>query len=97
MRQAQRKAVRGHLAARQAFLDGGSEAQVNAAYLAAAGHTDSDLPYNNIVGLNENGATLHYQYKGVERPSRVALAADRCRRGGGRLRLRHHPHLGNAR
>jgi Xaa-Pro dipeptidase len=69
MRQAQRKAVRGHLAARQRFLDGGSEAQINAAYLAAAGHTDSDVPYNNIVALNENGATLHYQYKNFETPS----------------------------
>jgi Xaa-Pro dipeptidase len=68
MRSAQRKAARGHMAARQAFLDGGSEAQINAAYLAAAGHTDSDVPYNNIVALNENGATLHYQYKSFEAP-----------------------------
>ena len=68
MRRAQRKAVAGHVAARQAFLDGGSEAQINAAFLAAAGHTDSDVPYNNIVALNENGATLHYQYKSFEPP-----------------------------
>ena len=68
MRQAQRKAVRGHLAARQAFRDSGSEAQINAAFLAAAGHTDSDVPYNNIVALNENGATLHYQYKQFDAP-----------------------------
>jgi Xaa-Pro dipeptidase len=68
MRRAQRKAVRGHLAARQAFLDGSSEAGINAVYLAAAGHTDSDVPYNNIVALNENGATLHYQYKSFEQP-----------------------------
>ena len=39
------------------------------AFLAAAGHTDSDVPYNNIVALNENGATLHYQYKSFEVPS----------------------------
>ena len=68
MRLAQRKGVRGHLAARQAFVERGSEAQINAAYLAAAGHTDLDVPYNNIVALNENGATLHYQYKNVEAP-----------------------------
>ena len=67
-RQAQRKAVRGHLAARQAFRDRGSEAQINAVFLAAAGHTDSDVPYNNIVALNENGATLHYQYKSFDSP-----------------------------
>jgi len=70
MRRAQRKAVRGHMAARKAFLDGGSEAQINGAYLAAAGHTDSDVPYNNIVALNENGATLHYQYKSFEVPAK---------------------------
>jgi Xaa-Pro dipeptidase len=69
MRRAQRLAVRGHLAARDAFHAGLSEAGINAAYLAAAGHTDSDVPYNNIVALNENGATLHYQYKAFEAPS----------------------------
>ncbi len=69
MRQAQRRAVPGHLAARAAFHAGGSEAQIHAAYLAATGHTDFDLPYNNIVGLNRNGATLHYQYKSTQVPS----------------------------
>jgi Xaa-Pro dipeptidase len=68
MRRAQRKAARGHLAARQAFAGGMSEAQIHAAYMAAAGHTDYDLPYNNIVALNENGATLHYQYKDATAP-----------------------------
>lgn len=70
MRLAQRRAVPGHLAARAAFQAGASEAQVHAAYLAATGHTDLDLPYNNIVGLNQNGATLHYQYKDVQAPAR---------------------------
>jgi Xaa-Pro dipeptidase len=68
MRKAQRKAVSGHIAARAAFRAGESEAGINMAYLKAAGHTDSDVPYNNIVGLNENGATLHYQYKSFEKP-----------------------------
>lgn len=68
MRLAQRRAVPGHLAARTAFQAGGSEAQIHAAYLAATGHTDYDLPYNNIVCLNQNGATLHYQYKSTDVP-----------------------------
>jgi Xaa-Pro dipeptidase len=68
MRKAQRKAARGHIAAREAFHLGESEAGINLAYLRAAGHTDSDVPYNNIVGLNENGATLHYQYKNFDIP-----------------------------
>ncbi|MFM6989566.1 MAG: Xaa-Pro dipeptidase [Arenimonas sp.] len=69
MRQAQAKAVRGHAAAERTFRAGASEAQIHAAYLAAAGHTDFDLPYNNIVALNENGATLHYQYKAFAAPA----------------------------
>lgn len=69
MRKAQNKAVRGHQAAEQAFRHGGSEAQINAAFLAASGHTDSDVPYNSIVALNENGATLHYQYKSFNKPA----------------------------
>jgi Xaa-Pro dipeptidase len=69
MRKAQAKAVRGHQAAEKAFRAGASEAQVNAAFLAASGHTDSDVPYNNIVALNENGATLHYQYKSFNKPA----------------------------
>jgi len=69
MRKAQAKAVRGHQAAEAAFRAQGSEAQINAAFLAGAGHTDSDVPYNNIVALNENGATLHYQYKSFNKPA----------------------------
>ena len=69
MRLAQRRAIPGHLAARAAFTAGASEAQIHAAYLAATGHSDLDLPYNNIIGLNENGATLHYQYKETTAPA----------------------------
>lgn len=70
MRAAQRRAVPGHLAARAAFLAGASEMQVHAAYLAATGHTDLDLPYTNIVCLNEHAAVLHYQYKDAAAPDR---------------------------
>ncbi len=69
MRAAQRRAVPGHLAAREAFRAGASEAQVHLAYLAATGHTDLDLPYTNIVCLNEHSAVLHYQYKDAAPPS----------------------------
>jgi Xaa-Pro dipeptidase len=69
MRKAQAKAVRGHQAAEKAFRAGATEAQINAAFLAGAGHTDNDVPYNNIVALNENGATLHYQYKSFNKPA----------------------------
>ena len=70
MRAAQHRAVPGHLAAHAAFRAGASEAGIHAAYLAATGHTDLDAPYGSIVGLNEHGATLHYQYKDAAAPAR---------------------------
>ena len=69
MRAAQRRAVPGHLAARAAFLAGASEAEIHRAYLVATGHTDRDLPYSNIVGLNEHAAVLHYQYQDASPPA----------------------------
>ncbi|MCE4539429.1 Xaa-Pro dipeptidase [Pelomonas sp. P7] len=69
MRAAQRRAVPGHLAARAAFLRGESEAAIHRAYLVACGHTDRDLPYGNIVGLNEHSAVLHYQYQDESPPA----------------------------
>lgn len=69
MRAASRRAVPAHLAAREAFLAGASELEIHRAYLAAAGHTDRDLPYTNIVGLNEHGAVLHYQYQDAQAPA----------------------------
>ncbi len=70
MRQASARAVRGHRAARRAFESGGSERDIHLAYLTATGHTDLDLPYGNIIGLNQHGAVLHYQHQDAERPAR---------------------------
>jgi Xaa-Pro dipeptidase len=69
MRQAQRRAVPGHRAAEAAFRDGGAERDIHRAYLAATGHSDTDLPYGNIVGLNEHGAVLHYQHQDAVAPA----------------------------
>lgn len=60
MRQAQKIAVLGHHAAKEAFLSGMSEFDINIAYLSATGHRDVDVPYGNIVALNEHAAVLHY-------------------------------------
>lgn len=68
MKVAQRHAVAGHDAAHACFLGGGSELDIHRAYLAASGHSDLDLPYGNIVALNEHGATLHYQYQQAKAP-----------------------------
>lgn len=68
MRMANRRAVRGHLAARQAFHDGRSERQIHAAYLEATGHAEPDLPYGSIVALNAHAAVLHYQHQRHDLP-----------------------------
>lgn len=60
MRVASKIGVRAHVAARQAFESGASEFDIHLAYCAAAGQGDGDLPYANIVALNEHGAVLHY-------------------------------------
>lgn len=69
MRLSQRRAVPGHRAAEAAFRAGGSELDIHRAYLQATGHSDIDLPYGNIVALNEHGATLHYQYRNARAPA----------------------------
>ena len=71
MQQAGRRAVRGHRAAEQAFHDGESELGIHRAYLAATGHGDLDLPYGNIVALDEHAAVLHYQYQQAQAPQRA--------------------------
>nr|WP_295380098.1 Xaa-Pro dipeptidase [Pseudoxanthomonas sp.] len=60
MREAQRLAVRGHRAAEAAFREGRSEFAIHMAYCAAVGQDSAELPYGNIVALNEHGAVLHY-------------------------------------
>lgn len=71
MREAQKTAVVGHLAAREAFLSGMSEFDINQAYLTATGHRDFNVPYNNIVALNEHAAVLHYTKLQHELPGEV--------------------------
>ncbi|MET0581857.1 MAG: Xaa-Pro dipeptidase, partial [Pseudoxanthomonas sp.] len=59
MREAQHLAVQGHRAAEAAFREGKSEFAIHMAYCAAVGQDLGELPYNNIVALNEHGAVLH--------------------------------------
>ena len=60
MRQAQRKAVHAHRAAERAFRAGESEFGIHMAYCLAAQQDATEVPYQNIVALNRNGAVLHY-------------------------------------
>lgn len=60
MREAQRLGARGHRAAEAAFRAGMGEFQIHLAYCSAVGQDANDLPYSNIIGLNEHAAVLHY-------------------------------------
>ncbi|WP_100644478.1 Xaa-Pro dipeptidase [Alteromonas facilis] len=60
MRFANKTAVAAHRAAEQAFLQGKSEFDINLAYLNAARQGENQVPYSNIVALNENASILHY-------------------------------------
>ncbi len=69
MREASRLGARAHIAARDAFFDGASEFDINAAYMKACRHSESELPYGNIVAINEHAAVLHYQHLDRNEPS----------------------------
>ena len=68
MRAASRRGVLGHRAAEKAFRAGRSEFDIHLNYCKAVGHAESELPYGNIIALNENGAVLHYQHQSKEKP-----------------------------
>lgn len=70
LRAASARGARGHQAAREAFLAGKSEFEIHLDYLEATGHTETALPYGNIIALNEHGAILHYQHQSREAPAR---------------------------
>lgn len=69
MREAQRLGVRGHRAAEAAFREGRSEFGIHMAYCSAVGQDLGELPYNNIVALNEHNAVLHYTELGRTPPA----------------------------
>ena len=60
LQQAQFAALQGHKAAEIAFFDGQSEFAINLAYLQASGQSDLNVPYGNIVAINQHSAVLHY-------------------------------------
>lgn len=60
MRLASQRAVRGHRVAEAAFREGRPEFEIHRAYCQAVSHTDNELPYSNIIALNEHGSVMHY-------------------------------------
>ncbi len=71
MREATRRGVRAHRAAERAFRAGASEFGIHLVYCQAAGQDAADLPYSNIVALNEHGAVLHYTERDLVPPKPV--------------------------
>ncbi len=62
IRLANKKAAKGHLRARDCFLDGASEWTLFMEYLLASDQREGEIPYNSIVALGKNSAILHYQF-----------------------------------
>jgi Xaa-Pro dipeptidase len=71
MRAASIRGVAGHRAAEEAFRAGATEFEIHLSYCKAVGHTENELPYGNIIALNENGAVLHYQHQSRKAPEQV--------------------------
>ena len=65
--------VRGHHAAREAFLAGESELAIHHAFVRGAGCADEALPYPTIVCLDEKAAILHYHAKRATGSGQVLL------------------------
>lgn len=61
MTEASRLGAVAHRAAEQAFREGLSEYDIHQRYCMAIKVVDAELPYGNIVALNEHGSVLHYQ------------------------------------
>lgn len=71
MREATRVGVRAHRAAEAAFRAGMSEFDIHMAYCTAARQDANELPYHNIVALNEHCAVLHYTELDTSAPEAI--------------------------
>ncbi len=61
MAEAARLGAIAHTAAEQAFREGLSEYDIHQRYCMSIQLVDAELPYGNIVALNDHGSVLHYQ------------------------------------
>jgi Xaa-Pro dipeptidase len=52
--------ARAHAAAARSFIEGRSEFEIHIDYLMASLHAEAELPYSNIIAVNENASVLHY-------------------------------------
>ena len=73
IKEANRIGSKGHIAARDAFFEGCSEREIYFRYLAAANLLPHELPYGNIIALDEKAAILHYHKARDTKPGKVFL------------------------
>ncbi len=69
LKQAAQIAWVGHQAVAQGFEQGLSEWQLHLEYLRATEQSEQQLPYPNIIALNNHAAILHYQHRERSVPS----------------------------
>ena len=69
MKEASLLGAKAHTAAKHAFYDGKSEYEIHLTYMNAIGFMEYQLPYGNIIALNEHASTLHYTKVEHERKS----------------------------
>lgn len=60
-----------HTAAAQGFREGLSEYDIHQRFCMSIGLVDAELPFHNIVALNEHSAVLHYQARDQVVPAQV--------------------------
>ena len=60
--------VRGHRAAARAFREGKSEFEIHIDFLLQSSQAEEELPYGNIIALNQNASVLHYLNHEREEP-----------------------------
>lgn len=70
MRQANQIASHAHASANSAFFDFKSEFEINQMYQLAANQNQEQLPYNNIIALNEHASILHYTLYDIKKPKK---------------------------
>ena len=71
MAEAARMGAVAHVAAEQAFREGLSEYDIHQRYCMSIQMVDAELPYGNIVALNEHSAVLHYQTQEQKVPDSI--------------------------
>jgi len=62
LRQSNALAVKAHKTAKIAFFNKEAEYDIQNSYLSAIGYSSNEMPYSNIVALNENCSILHYMH-----------------------------------